>query len=222
MLKGLIFDMDGTLTLTEPLHHKAFAWVFNQYGVEYTFEESVKKYAGAGSKYTFQNVFDERGIVVTDEQIAECVAKKHELYKKLVQEAEVPVVNGVIDFVEKTDAAGLKRVIATGNSDLDAVRSILKRVGLLEYFPAIVSISEVPHGKPAPDVFLEAARRIDCAPDECIVFEDAINGVKGARAADIPCIAIETSFTSEDLLAAGATYTVKDYTFITDKMLYEK
>ncbi len=222
MLKGLIFDMDGTLTLTEPLHYKAFSWVFNQYGVEFGVDEAIKKYAGAGSKYTFQNVFEERGIVMTDEQIVECMAKKHELYKKLVQEAEIPVVTGVVDFIKKTDAAGLKRIIATGNSNLDAVRLILKRVGLLEYFSAIVSISEVPHGKPSPDVFLEAARRLGCAPAECVVFEDAINGVTAAKSAGIRCIAVETTTPREDLLAAGATHIVKDYTFITDEMLYEK
>ena len=222
MLKGLIFDMDGTLTLTEPLHYKAFASVFSQYGVDFSLDEEIKKYAGVGSKHTFETVFDERGIVVTDEQIAACIAKKHELYKKLVQESEIPVVTGVIDFVEKTDAASLKRIIATGNSDLEAVRYILKKVGLLEYFPLIVSISEVPHGKPSPDVFLEAARRINCAPAECIVFEDAINGVSAAHAAGIRCIAVETTTPREDLLAAGAAHTVKDYTLITNEMLYEK
>ena len=222
MLKGLIFDMDGTLTLTEPLHYKAFASVFNQYGVDFSIDEEIKKYAGVGAKHTFETVFDERGIVVTDEQIADCIAKKHELYKKLVQESRIPVVPGILEFVKKTDAAGLKRIIATGNSDLEAVRYILKKVGLLEYFPAIVSISEVPHGKPSPDVFLEAARRINCAPTECIVFEDAINGVSAAHSAGIRCIAVETTTPREDLLAAGAKYTDKEYTLITNEMLYEK
>ena len=90
------------------------------------------------------------------------------------------------------------------------------------YFPDILSIKEVSRGKPFPDVFLEAARRLECAPSECVVLEDAINGVVAAKAAGIRCIAFETTTKKEDLLKAGASVVLKDYTELTDEVLNPK
>lgn len=212
MLSCIIFDMDGTITLTEQLHFKAFSEVFRAHGVnDFTFEEEQIKYAGSGSKNIFTKVFAERGVTVLPEELEQCVSEKRELYKKIVQESEIPLVAGVKEFVEKMDHHGLKRIIATGNSDLDAVRFILEKVGLLKFFPDILSISEVPRGKPFPDVFVEAAKRMGCAKNECVVLEDAINGVEAAKAAGIRCIALATTTSREDLLKAGADVVVKDY-----------
>lgn len=220
MLKGIIFDMDGTITLTEQLHFKAFDAVFRKHEVsDFTFEEEQTKYAGSGSKNIFTKVFAERGIVISPEELEQCVAEKRELYKKIVQESAIPVVVGVKEFVEKIEKQGLKKIIATGNSDLDAVRFILEKVGLLKYFPDILSISEVSRGKPFPDVFIEAAKRMNCAKNECVVLEDAINGVEAAKAAGIRCIALATTTKPEDLLKAGADIVVKDYNEITDDKL---
>ncbi|MEK9133013.1 MAG: HAD family phosphatase, partial [Patescibacteria group bacterium] len=112
------------------------------------------------------------------------------------------------------------KIIATGNSNLDIVRVILQKVGLLGYFPEIISITEVPRGKPFPDVFLEAAKRMNCEPAECVVLEDSANGIQAAHAAGIRSIALETTSKAEDLRAAGATYTVKNYFQITNEILY--
>lgn len=212
--------MDGTITLTEPLHHKAFSTVFKKYGVDFTYEEEITKYAGGGSKNIFTKVFAERGVKVTDEEIEKCMAEKKKLYTKIVQEAQIPVVSGITTFLEMTEKAGLKRIIATGQSDLIAVRFILEKVGLSNFFSNIVSITEVAHGKPAPDVFIEAAKRLGLPKDKCVVFEDAINGVSAAYAAGIRCIALETTTKREDLRAAGASTVVKNYLQITDKILY--
>lgn len=223
MLKGLIFDMDGTITLTEPLHYKAFDAVFKTHGVsDFTYEEEITKYAGSGSRNIFTKVFADRKIKVSPEEIERCMAEKKKLYAKTVQESQISVVPGITKFLERTGKAGLKRIIATGNSDMGAVRYILEKVGLSNFFPNIVSITEVAHGKPAPDVFIEAARRLGFPKDKCVVFEDAINGVSAAYAAGIRCIALETTVKREDLLAAGACAAVKNYLEITDKILYAR
>ncbi|MBI4994067.1 HAD family phosphatase [Candidatus Peregrinibacteria bacterium] len=220
MLKGIIFDMDGTITLTEPLHYEAFNQVFREHGVtDFTVEEEIKRFAGVGSRNTFMQVFKERGIKVSPEEIEKCMAKKKELYKKIVQEAKIEVVAGAQNFIKRVHERGLKKIIATGNSDMQIVRFILEKAGVSEYFPEILSIAEVGRGKPFPDVFVEAAKRIGCAADECVVFEDAINGVKAAKSAKIRCIALATTTSREDLLKAGADAVVKDYNEIKDEIL---
>lgn len=220
MLKGIIFDMDGTITLTEDFHHRAFAQVFKKFGVDYDSEDHVRRFAGAGSEQTFKTIFAEHGIQVSEEDLAKRIAEKKELYTKIVQDTGIPTVPGVHEFVRRIQEKGLKKIIATGNSNLDAVRFILKKVGLVEYFPDILSIKEVGRGKPFPDVFLEAAKRMRCAESECVVLEDAINGVQAAKAAGIRCIAFETTTGKAELLKAGADAVVKDYYELIDEILY--
>lgn len=220
MLKGVIFDMDGTLTLTEGLHHLAFAQIFKRYGIEFSPEEEVRQYAGKGSKITFEEVFAKHNKTLTPKELEECINEKRNLYKKIVQEEQIPIVDGIREFIKKVEDKGLKKIIATGNSDMEAVHYILKKVGLLDYFPDIISISEVPRGKPFPDVFLEAAHRLGFNTDECVVFEDAINGVEAAAAANIRCVAVETTTDREALLKAGASDVIKNYYQLTDQILY--
>lgn len=220
MLKGIIFDMDGTITLTEPLHYEAFNQVFREHGVtDFSVEEEIKRFAGVGSRNTFTQVFKEREIVVSPEEIEKCMAKKKGLYKKIVQEAKIEVVAGAQDFIKRVHELGLKKIIATGNSDMQIVRFILEKAGVSGYFSEILSITEVGRGKPFPDVFVEAVKRLGLKPDECVVFEDAINGVLAAKAAGIRCIALATTTSREDLLKAGADIVVKDYNEIKGEIL---
>lgn len=219
MLKGIIFDMDGTITLTEELHHRAFSEIFKKFGVEYSFDTHVRRFAGAGSELTFKTIFAERGKSLSPQELEKFMAQKKELYTKLVQESDISTVPGVHEFVKRVSEKGLRRIIATGNSNLDAVRFILEKVSLSEYFPDILSIKEVARGKPFPDVFLEAAKRLGCEASECVVLEDAINGVTAAKAAGIRCIAFETTTGRDDLLKAGAEKVLKDYFELTDGVL---
>lgn len=218
MLKGVIFDLDGTITLTEAYHHRAFAEVFRRFGIEYTFEEHARRFAAAGAAITFGTIFKERGQNLSDAEMASMKEEKSKLYTKFIQENEVETVSGAAEFIKKIHEKGLRKIIATGNSHLEIVRIILQKVGLLEYFPDMVSVSEVAHGKPFPDVFLEAAKRIGCAPDECVVLEDSVNGVAAAKAGGIRCIAFETTAKRGDLIAAGAAIVLKDYTELTDQL----
>lgn len=219
MVTGVIFDMDGTITLTEPLHYRAFAAVFEKLGIKYDFETHVRRFAGAGSEKTFLTILSESGRCPTEDEVIKWARDKHELYKKIVQENEIKVVPGAPEFIYSLRQAGMPIAMATGNSDLEIVRVILSRIGLGEAFSEIVSISQVARGKPHPDVFLEAARRIDSPPPSTLVFEDAINGTVSAVAAGMRVVAVETTTEKNDLLAAGASLVVRDYTQLPSDLL---
>lgn len=221
MLKGIIFDMDGTIALTEPFHHKAFDAVFKKRGVnDFSFEELISKYSGSGSANIFTKVFADRGIEVEPEEIKDCIGEKRELYNKIVQETEIPLVEGVREFLNKINSRGLKRIIATGNSNLEAVRVTLEKCGIAENFPQILSIVDMGRGKPFPDIFTEAAKRLGLAEKECVVLEDAINGVKAAVDASIRCIAFTTTTEKKFLIEAGASAVIENYYQLTDEILY--
>ncbi len=219
MKKAVLFDMDGTITLTEQFHIRAFTELFAKEGIAYDPVAHMKVYAGSGSKLILKDFFGKHGRDLSSEEIAHFVEVKRSLYTKLVQENDIPFVKGVHEFVNHIESLGLKKIIATGNGDLGAVRYILKKINLDQHFPDIISISEVAHGKPFPDVFLAAAERLGVTPEECIVLEDSANGVAAAKAANIMSIAFETTTAKAELLAAGAALVLPDYTHITDAML---
>jgi len=218
-LKGLIFDLDGTLTLTQPLHYEALHEVFlNDYGIEYTQKEDQEKYSGQGSKYTCERVLKEHGKNPSQEEIEKCSARKKGVYDRILANSAIITVSGIRDFLKTVKEKGLKLIIATGNR-AENTKIILGRIGILEYFgDKIVSLLDVKNHKPAPDVFLLAAKKLGLKPEECMVFEDSLNGVHAAKAGNIPCIALTTETTKEKLLEAGAIATIDDYN---DKKLIE-
>lgn len=217
-LKGLIFDLDGTLTLTQALHFQTFAQIFKKFGVTYTQEEDILQYAGKGAELTFEGVFANRKVHATPEQITEAIAERRRLYDELIATTEIPVVNGVREFLARMKQAGMKMVVASGNR-LEAIEVILKKTGIRDYFEAIVTSKDVSAPKPSPEIFLKAAEKLGLKPEECVVFEDAANGIQAAKGGHIPCIALTTGASKENLMAAGATLVVKDYTEITDDIL---
>lgn len=216
MIKGVIFDMDGTIILSEKLHFAAYSEVLSRFGIFFKFEDYMRRFAGSGSHNIFSTVLMENGKNLTEAELNEIIEEKRDLYTKIVQLEEVPLVAGIRECLMGFQKKGMPMAIATGNGKLKIVRFMLKRAGIESFFSHIVSIAEVPNGKPAPDVFLEAARRLKTKPNETLVFEDAVNGVVAAHSAGMRVIALETTTPREELIAAGADKTIKDYYGISD------
>lgn len=215
--KAYIFDLDGTLTLTQPLHYAAFSAIFKKYNISYTENEDKYEFAGRGSKEIFPAVFAKHGVKITPEEIAKYAAEKRIIYDSILEKAEIKEVAGAGAFLKKVMKAGIKLIVATGNKEPEA-REILTKAGLSDFFTQIVSQKDVENQKPAPDIFLFAASKIGCKPEECIVFEDAINGVKAARAANMYCIALTTGTEKSALAAVGANVVVSSYEELKGKL----
>jgi beta-phosphoglucomutase len=210
MIKGLIFDLDGTLTLTQNLHYQALHRAFAEYGIDYTQEEDIEKYAGQGSKHTCERVLAAAGKNPTPEEITKCAATKKMYYDEIVANTEIRIVPGLKPFLIDSLAAGYKMIVATGNK-LEATETILEKVGIKDFFELIVSQTDVSNQKPAPDLFLLAAKKMGLEPSECVVFEDALNGVKAAKTGNFKCIGLATGTTEEKLKEAGADEAIADY-----------
>ena len=216
-IKGLIFDLDGTLTLTQQFHAQAFGEVFKKYGINYTTDDDLR-HSGEGSRQIFPRIFAEHGINITEKQIEQYSEEKKVIYSQIIANAQIETVPGIKKFLERMKKQGLKMIVASGNK-LEAAETILKRTKIREYFQEIVTNKDVEKSKPAPDIFLKAAEKLNLKPAKCCVFEDSINGIIAAKTGKIPCIAITTGTESAKLKKAGAKFTVKDYNEITDQML---
>lgn len=209
-LEGLIFDLDGTLTLTQQLHQQAFGEVFARFGVTYTPEDDMTRYAGLPGSQIFPLVFAEHGVAFDDAMIAHCRDEKKRIYDELLARAEIVPTPGVVRFLEAMRERGIPMIVASGNR-LDAITSILERAGLSTFFVHVLTSDHGMRPKPAPDMFLAAAEHLHADPHHCVVFEDSLNGVRAAATGHIPCIGVATMLPKLQLESTGAALAITDY-----------
>ncbi|WP_394435854.1 HAD family hydrolase [Streptomyces sp. SGAir0957] len=203
---AVVFDLDGTLVDSEPNYYKASVATLARYGVEDFTWADHETYVGISTAETIGLWKRRYGI---DAPADEILADKTARYLELAR-AETQVFPQMRLFVERLHEAGVPMTVASGSSR-DAIASILAGTGLAAFLPDYVSADEVEHGKPAPDVFLEAARRLGVSPARCVVLEDAAPGAAAAHSAGMRCIAVpyvaaqadDPAFTTVDLLFKG-------------------
>ena len=189
--------MDGVLVLSEPFIAAAAIQMFAEKGFTVRPEE-FRPFIGTGEDRFIGGVAEARGIPIEPERDK---ARTYAIYLERIRGRLQPLP-GVREFVESCKRRGLRLAVASG-SDTIKVNANLREIDLTpDDFGAIVTGSEVARKKPAPDIFLEACARLDLDPGSCLVIEDAVNGVRAAKAAGARCLAITTSFAAGDLTEA--------------------
>ncbi|MFF4747869.1 HAD family phosphatase [Streptomyces chengbuensis] len=201
---SVIFDLDGTLVDSEPNYYEAGRRVLASYGVtDFTWEHH-SRFIGIGTRETLERLSEEYGLGAPIEDL---LAGKNRAYLELAR-AGTEVYPEMRKFVELLDAAGVPMAVASGSSRA-AIEAVLAGTGLDAFLTTLVSAEDVAHGKPRPDVFLEAARRLGTDPAHCVVVEDAPPGAAAAHAAGMRCIAVpyvpETA-TDEAFRTAGLIF----------------
>ena len=185
---GIIFDCDGTLVDSMPLHFRAWSASFVHHGAPWHWTED-EFYANAGvpDRITVMELIERYGVSLDPHSIHEF---KAEWYSRHLHElAPVPAV---AELARRYHAAGKKISVASG-SDLSLVAPSLEVSGLLSLFDIVITPADVVHGKPAPDMFLLAAERMGVAPENCLVFEDGKNGLVAAEAAGMQWVYVPTN-----------------------------
>ena len=196
-LRGVIFDMDGVLVNSEAFIADAAIAMFAEKGYRIGAEE-FRPFIGTGEDRFIGGVAERRGIVLDP---ARDKARTYEIYLKHIR-GKLQPLPGVRQFVDACRAKGLAIAVASG-ADAVKVEGNLREIGLSpSLFAAIVDGTEVTRKKPAPDIFLEACRRLDLRPASCLVIEDAIVGVAAAKSAGTRCLALTTSFDATQLAMA--------------------
>lgn len=182
---SVIFDLDGTLVDSEPHYYEAGRRVLAEHGVpDFTWADH-ERYVGISTLETVTRWKRTYGLRASADEL---LAAKNRRYLELAGTATraYPEMRA---FVERLAGEGVPMAVASGSSR-EAIAAVLAGTGLDAHLRTVVSAEEVDHGKPAPDVFLEAARRLGAAPDDCVVVEDAAPGAAAAHAAGMRCIAI--------------------------------
>lgn len=182
---AVVFDLDGTLVDSEPNYFEAGRRTLAEYGVtDFTWSDH-ESYVGISTQETLALWKERYGLAAPLDTL---LGDTNRRYLELAR-ASTRVYPEMRKFVELLADDGVPMAVASGSSP-EAIEAILTGTGLAAHLPTVVSSDEVAHGKPAPDVFLEAARRLGAAAADCVVLEDAAPGAAAAHAAGMRCIAI--------------------------------
>jgi beta-phosphoglucomutase-like phosphatase (HAD superfamily) len=181
---GFIFDLDGTLADTMPLHYRAWQRLVAEQGGVFP-EALFYSQGGKPSEKIIELLRDEHGLAVTD--IRAAALRKEEYFVDLV--TEIRPIEPVLAFARRW--YGIKPLAVASGGLRKNVELTLDAMGIRNLFGAVVCAEDCARGKPFPDPFLEAARRIGVAPRNCLVFEDSPLGVEAAAAAGMACVFVD-------------------------------
>jgi HAD superfamily hydrolase (TIGR01509 family) len=186
---AVILDMDGVLVDSEPLAMEAMQQVMARHGVAYS-ERDNDEFVGRTTPETCRVLRSRHGLATSEDDLA-----RQYLTARIALTWERPVrMPGVPEVLERLRVTGYRLALAS-SAEPEAVAATVAMLGIGPLLEAVVSGDQVARGKPAPDIFLEAARRLAVAPDRCLVVEDSRNGLLAAKAAGMACAVIPCRFT---------------------------
>lgn len=204
MLKALIFDVDGTLAETEELHRFAFNRTFAEHGLDWSWDRDVYRALldVSGGKERIRHYVETRGASIPGEPghfVGGLHARKTAIYTELIADGGVELRPGVRQVIETAAANGVRLAIATTTSRSNVCALLHSAFGndADGLFEAICAGDCVPAKKPAPDVYVEALRRLSLSAEDCLAIEDSRNGLLAAHAAGIPTIVTPGIYTDD-------------------------
>ena len=195
-LEAVIWDMDGVIADTIEYHHQAWKEEFARKGIEYT-EEHFLRFFGQRNDTIIK---DALGADISPEEMAAINNAKQANFRRRIG-SDIRPLPGAVELIKSLHKRGIRQAIASSATP-ENIAVIIRALGIESCFQAIAFGSEVPEGKPSPQIYLLAAERLGVKPAGCVVFEDAVAGVAGAKSAGMKCIAVTNSHPEEKLQKA--------------------
>jgi beta-phosphoglucomutase family hydrolase len=180
--KAVIFDMDGVIVESEDAHIKAEKQIMLERGVNVSGDE-LHEYTGSTARFMFTKLREKYKLKDSVETLE---MEKEEILLKLIRNDIEPVA-GVLVLIKRLNLRHIRLAVASGSSK-QVVNYLLEKMKVASLFDAIVGAEDVQRSKPAPEIFLTAAQRLNVRPEECVVIEDANLGVEAAKKAGMKCV----------------------------------
>ncbi|MDR2648499.1 MAG: HAD family hydrolase [Clostridiales bacterium] len=184
MRDTVIFDMDGVLIDSQPLHFDIDLKVLRAAGASPT-QADAERHAGMANRDRWPDYKREFGLNLSADEL---ISLHVGILMNLFRESALEPIKGIPELLVMLKEARIKTAVASSSS-MDLISLILDKLRIARYFDALVTGEDVKNGKPAPDVFLKAAEKFNSKPGQCIVIEDSANGVLAAKRAGMQCIA---------------------------------
>jgi beta-phosphoglucomutase len=194
--RGVIWDMDGVIADTAQAHFLSWQHVFKKEGIDFTHED-------------FQHMFGQRNDTIistvlkrdVSQEKIDKIASAKEIFFRNASSRDIKAFPGVIDLFKLLENQGISSAVAS-SAPVDNINMIMQALDIGQYIKAVASGREVKEGKPSPQIFLLAAEKLGIIPSSCIVIEDAVAGVQGAKRAGMGCIGVTNTHPAESLSEA--------------------
>jgi beta-phosphoglucomutase len=214
VFRGAVFDFDGVLVDSHPVHIRAWKKFLGSMGRAVSEEQLQIVLDGRKRDDILRHFLGE----LNDDKLIEYGHRKEQIFRD--EAADVRAIDGLLSFLEELEGAQLTLGVASSGSR-SRVDFLLQQLDLKRRFRVVITGDEVAQGKPDPAVFLRAAQDLGVEPSALIAFEDAVSGVKAARSAGMKCIGIAEPARVSILLDAGANHVVPDFRSLSYSKLRE-
>lgn len=184
VLKGVIFDLDGVIVNTVPLHFKAWKKMFSAYGKKFSFQDYKQKVDGIPRTNGARAILSE----LSQKELDEAASKKQGYYLEFLEQEGVKVYADAINLIKSLKENNIKVAVISSSKNC---LLILKKANIDNLFNVIITGNDINRGKPHPDIFLLAARRLGLEPKECLIFEDAVLGIEAAKRAKMKAVGVD-------------------------------
>ncbi|WP_203256783.1 HAD family hydrolase [Hyunsoonleella ulvae] len=206
MLKAVIFDMDGVIIDSEPMHRKAYHDMFKDIGIDVS-TELYESFTGQSTINICKKLCDYFNLNESPEAL---VALKRKHYKQFFDtDSDLDLIDGVLDLIKNYHNNGLTLVLGSSAS-MSGINMIFNRFDLNQYFKAKLSGADLKQSKPHPEIFVKAAEASGFDATECMVIEDSTNGIQAAKSAGIYCVGYD-SFHSKNQDYSNADKVISDF-----------
>jgi beta-phosphoglucomutase len=195
MFKAVIFDRDGTLADTRQAIVVSFQKTINEINCKVT-NEYIERRIGIGAAETFREILQSCGKTFDEELVRRLIERKSQLEIELTSQVKLfPGARELLEALHSKVKVGLASM-----NNRSVIKHMVEANRLQSYFDVILTADSVSHSKPDPEIFLKTASELKTSPEECVVFEDSIFGVKAAKSADMGCVAVATGVYSQEEL----------------------
>lgn len=201
-LAAVLWDLDGTIADTGGLHFLAWQAVLGEEGIEYSYEMFIEGFGRNNAELLSELLADRKATMSQSEFEAhstDIALRKEIAFRRLMAERDdLPILSGVVQWLENFRDAGLLQAISS-SGPMANITATMQKTGLADFFHAYLTGAPLPKGKPDPMLFLHSAAALNVPPEKCIVIEDSLHGLEGARRANMMSVAVGQMAQSEAL-----------------------
>jgi HAD superfamily hydrolase (TIGR01509 family) len=188
MLKAVLFDMDGVIVDTEPLHHKAYQQMFETVGIDVSVA-MYTSFTGQSTRGICEELCSHFGLKNNPKELVQM--KRNNFTKLFFEDQDLKLITGVEKLIKDYFKNGLTLILASSAS-MFTIKNVTERFKLDPFFTDKLSGADLKVSKPHPEIFINAAKAANANPNECMVIEDSTNGIKAAKRAGIFCTAYKS------------------------------
>jgi len=214
---AIIFDMDGVIVDNHNYHLKSWLQFFEKHNISMTEEEYKQKVNGRTMEEILTNIMNKD---LPKDELTALGEEKESVYRDIYR-PHIKPTDGLAVFLKELEERNVPRAVATSAPTVN-VDFTMEYTKLRHFFPTIVDSTMVTKGKPDPEVYLTAAKKLDMDPARCVVFEDAILGMQAGKNAGMKVVALATTHKREELEGENMDYIIDDFTDLTIEKLYSE